>query len=146
MLRCLSADQSCACLQAAFCHTFDNICDLLRLILPTCNIIQEEERLSSCARNIINAHRNRIDPDRIMLFHDHCQFHFSAASVCTGQKDRLLHLLNLSKGKRSGKSAEPAEHFRTHRLFHMLFHQFHRSVTGLDINACFLIIHSLFSC
>ena len=70
MLRCLAADQRTVRLYAALSHTGNDRCDLLRIVLAACNIIQEKQRFTARTCNIVDTHRNSIDSDCIMLVHE----------------------------------------------------------------------------
>ena len=83
MLCRLSTDQCCIRLLTSLCHTFHDGCDLLRIILSACNIIQEEQWLTACTCNIVHAHGNRINTDRIMLVHHHCKLYLGSTTVCS---------------------------------------------------------------
>ena len=50
---------------------------------------------------------------------------FSTASVCSGKQYRLFHLFDLCKRKRTGKSTQSTEYFRTHCFLYVFFHKFH---------------------
>ena len=95
MLCRLTADQRSSRLKAAFCHTLDDISDLLRLIFPARDVVQEKEGLSARAGNIVHAHCHCVDPDGIMFVQDHGDLHLCPASVGSGQQDRIFHLLDL---------------------------------------------------
>ena len=100
MLGCFSADQSCSGLCTAFYHTAYDLCDLFRIILAACNIIQEKQRLCPCAGNIVDAHCHCIDSNGVMLVHNHGKLYLCSASVCSGNKSRLLHIFKCTHGKR----------------------------------------------
>ena len=57
-------------LYAALCHTTYDCCDLLRIVLATCNIIKEEQRLPACTGNVVHTHRYGVNTDGIMLIHE----------------------------------------------------------------------------
>ena len=123
MLCCLTADQGSLRLKTAFGNTFYDICDLFRIILAAGNVIQEKQRLTAGAGDIVYTHSHGIYTDGIMLIHNDGQFYFSTASVCSGQKYRLFHLFDLCQRKCTGESAQTAQHFFAHCFFNVFFHQ-----------------------
>ena len=56
-----------ACLLAALRHTGHDRRDLLRIVLAAGNIVQEKQRLAACTCNIVHAHGNTVNTDRVML-------------------------------------------------------------------------------
>ena len=141
MLRGLASDQSSIGLTAALCHAFYNIRDLFRIILSAGNIIQEKQRLTACTGDVIDTHGHSINADGVMLVHDDGQLYLGSASVCSGKKNRVLHLLDLCQGKAAGKTADSSQYLRTHGALYMLLHQFHRLVSGLNVYSSVLVIH-----
>ena len=85
MLCSLSAYERSACHLAACCHTFYDLGDLFRIVLAAGNIIQEKQRLSACAGNVVNAHCNGIYSYGVMLVKDKCQLDLCAHAVGSGQ-------------------------------------------------------------
>ena len=69
MLRRLSADQRRAGLPAALCHPFYDSGNLFRIIFAAGNIIQEKQRFSPCAGNIVDTHGHTVDSHSVMLIH-----------------------------------------------------------------------------
>ena len=138
----LASDQGSPRLTASVCDALDNFRDLLRIVLPTGDIIQKEKRLSPGAGNVIDAHGHTVDTDRIVLIHQESQLQLCSHAVCSGNKRGLFHVLKAFHGKSTGKSAETAQHFGAGRCFHILFHQFHGLISGLNIYSCISVIHN----
>ena len=143
MLCCLAADQRRLRLYTALCHTAYDRCDLLRIVLATCNIIKEEQRLPSGTGNVVHTHRYGVNTDRIMLIQKKCQLHLRAAAIGTGKKHRLLHLFDLRQRKCARKASQSTKYFFTHCPLYMLFHKLHRTVTSFNVHSCLFVIHFL---
>ena len=92
MFCCLTADQGRTGLYASLCHTAYDLSNFFRIVLTTCNIIQEKQRFCTCTCDIIHAHGNCINSYGIMLVHDHGKFYLGSTSVCTGYQSRLFHI------------------------------------------------------
>ena len=78
-----AANQSSAGLYAAFADTFHDVCNPFGNILPAGDIVKEKQGLCSAADNIIDAHGNTVNSDRIMLVHQKRQAQFGADTVCS---------------------------------------------------------------
>ncbi len=139
----LSADQRRSRLEAAFCHAAYDRGNLLRIVLPAGNIVQKEQRFSSCTGDIVHTHGHTVDPHCIMPVQKERQLQLCPHSVRTGYQRGFLHVFKCTHGKCARETAQAAQHLRSHGLLHMLLHKLYRSVTGLDVNTCILIIHSL---
>ena len=141
MFCCLAADQGSFRLYTACGYAFYDLCDLLGNIFAACDIVQEKERFAACARDIVYAHGNAVDTDGIMLVHKKGELDLGSDTICTGYQGRLFHILDLFQGKCTGKTTQSAKHFRAHCRLYILFHQFHRFVSGFNIHSRTLVIH-----
>ena len=89
-----AADECRAGLDTALSHTADDGSDLFGDVLAACDIVKEEQRTSTAADDIVDAHSNGIDTDGVMLVHQDCHLDLGAASVGTGDENRFLHTGN----------------------------------------------------
>ena len=134
----LAADQRAACLTAALCDTGNHLCDLLRVVLADCNIVEEEQRLCTAAGDIVYAHGNAVDANGVVLVHQERQLELGADAIRTGNEDRILHAIEI----RTEQAAEAAE--RTHNAlgkgaFYHRLHQLDRFVACGNVNAGSLV-------
>ena len=81
MLCGLTAYQRSACHLTAHSNALYDLCDLLRIVLAACNIIQEKQGFSACAGNVVHAHGNCVNAYGIMFVQDEGQFDLSAYTV-----------------------------------------------------------------
>ena len=146
-LRGLSADQRGIRLPAALRNPAYDGRDLLRFIFAACNVIQEKQRFTACAGNVVDTHRHTVDPHRIVPVHEKRQLQLCPHTVRTGYQSRLFHLFKPFHGECSGKTAQVRQNLRAHRPLHMLLHQFHCLIAGLNVHAGSLVIycHCFFS-
>ena len=133
-----AADQRAACLTAALCDTGNHLCDLLRVVLADCNIVEEEQRLCTAAGDIVYAHGNAVDANGVVLVHQERQLELGADAIRTGNEDRILHAIEI----RAEQAAEAAE--RTHNAlgkgaFYHRLHQLDRFVACGNVNAGSLV-------
>ena len=139
--RRFAANEGAARFPAGPGDTFDNVRHLLGIDLVHGDIVQEKQRFAACACNIVYAHGNAVDTDGIMLVHKKGELDLGSDTICTGYQGRLFHILDLFQGKCTGKTAQSAKHFRAHCRLYILFHQFHRFVSGFNIHSRTLVIH-----
>ena len=99
MFCCLTTDQRCLGLYTAFCNTFYDLSDLLRIVFTAGNVVQEKQRFAACTCNIIHAHGHGINSDGIMLVHNHGYLNLGSASICSGNQSRLFHIFEFLHGK-----------------------------------------------
>ena len=90
----LAADQRRAGLHAALRHAGNNLRNLLRVILPARDIVQEKQRLAACAGHVIDTHRDTVDSNCIMAVHHEGQLQLRSDTVRPGQKRRMFHSLH----------------------------------------------------
>ena len=140
-LRRLPADQGGSRLSAAVRHALYDRSDLLRIIFPAGDVIQEKQRFSARAGNVVDAHRHAVDPHGIMPVHQERQLQLRSHAVRSGNQGGLFHIFKALHGKGSRKTTQPSQDLGTHGLLHVLLHQLNRSVTGFNIHSGILIIH-----
>ena len=68
----LPANERTARHLAAICNTRNDLCYRFALKLPYCDVIKEEERFSTRSQDIVHAHGNQIDADRIVIVRKLC--------------------------------------------------------------------------
>ena len=134
MFRGLTADKGASGLLTPFRNTLDDLSDLLGMIFAAGYIIQEEQRLAASAHYVIDAHCDRIDTYRVMFVHKERDLDLCSASVGSRNEHRIFHVFVLCHRECPGKTSEPSDNFRTVRFLYKALDQFHRLVSGFDIN------------
>ena len=109
VLRGLAAEQSAACLDAAFGNALDDLGDLLRNDLAHRNVVLEEQRLGAADHEVIDAHGDQVDADGVVLVHRLGDGELRAHAVRTSSENGLLVLAQLEQ---TGKTAEAAHDLR----------------------------------
>ena len=135
VLRGFTADQGAAGLNAAFRNAGDEGGDFLRLISADGNIIKEEQGLCSAADDIVDAHGDTVNADRVVDAHELCNPLLRSDPVCTGDKDRIFHAGQL-RPEQSAESADIRDHAGDKGALNMLLHQTDTFVSGFNIDAC----------
>ena len=136
----LSAVQTASSLNAAFCHTRDDLRYLLRHILAQSNVVQEYQRLGATANYIIDTHGNAVDTDGIVLIHQKGNLEFSTNTISAGYQYRLFDTSQIQL-IHTAESSDGIQYTRSNGTGHMLLHQFHSPVTSGNIHTgCFIAV------
>lgn len=77
-------------------------------VLTACDVVEEEQRFSAGACDIVHTHGNGINADGVVFIKNHGELHLGSASVCTGKQHRLFHFFDFCQGKSAGKTAKAA--------------------------------------
>ncbi|CDN45272.1 hypothetical protein BN871_GZ_00050 [Paenibacillus sp. P22] len=134
----LAPDQGAACLHAAFGDAGDDRLDLGRLHLARRQVIEEEQRLGALHDDVVDAHGDGVDADRVMLVHGKSEHQLRADAVGAGDEHRLLVLV-LVEAEHASEAAQAAQHLGAERSFHMLLHPFDRFVARRDVDSGLLV-------
>ena len=67
MFRRLAADEGATRVDAPLGHAADDCCDLFGDVLPAGDVIEEEERLCAAADDVVDAHCDAVDADRVVF-------------------------------------------------------------------------------
>ena len=137
MLGCLTANQSTVALHAAVSYTFNDRSDLFRIVFAAGDIVQEKQRASAAADNIVDTHGNRVDSDGIMFIHQKGNFQLGPDTIGTGNQDGIFHLI-ACQGKQSAETSQIGHDIGAEGLLYVLFHESNRSI------ACFYVDTGVF--
>ncbi|MNJ47952.1 hypothetical protein D3C77_431300 [compost metagenome] len=100
-----ATDQGAARLTAAICNSGHNRLDLGRNYFIAGEVVQEKERLRPLNDNVIDAHRHRVNPDRIMLVHRKSDFQLRSDAIRPRNEDWLLIFIFV-QAEQSAKAAQ----------------------------------------
>ena len=132
--RGLAADQRATCLAAAFGDAADDRRALVRIELAGREIVEEEQRLGALHDDVVDAHGDEIDADRVVLAGLDGDLELGADAVIGGDQHRIGEARSLEVEQ----SAEPADFAvcagpsrGAHGRLDLLDHQ----VAGIDIDA-----------
>ena len=129
----LAADQRRAGLHAAVANAFDDLLDPLRDVLAAGNVVQEKQRLCTDANNVVDAHRNAVDADGIVLIHQKGELQLGADAVRTGDQNRLRDPGQI-QSKKTAEAAHVGADAGGNGRGNVALHQLHGLVTGGDIH------------
>ena len=128
----LASDQCAARLTASFGDPFDNLLRLWHGKFARSEVIQKEERFRSGHRNVIHAHRDQVDADRVVLIHHECDFELCPDSIGREGEGSITEI------KQPGKVPDRAHHLpRSLPPVGQVFNQgFDRGSLEVDVDSC----------
>src|SRR3954465_8603314 len=89
----LASNESTPCLLATCGNALDDLRGDCNIKFPAGEVVQKEQRFRTLHENIIYAHGDQIDADRIMPVQLECQFQLRAHAVGAGHQYRLAIFL-----------------------------------------------------
>ena len=134
----LAADERRAGLYTAFGNPRDDVRDPLRDIFAAGDVIQEKQRFCTAGDDVVDAHRDAVDADRVVLVHQKGELEFGADPVGAADQDRPGHAGQVQL-KQAAETAKAPDRARGHGARDMLFHQLDRGVSGGDVHTGHLI-------
>ena len=133
VLRGLPADERTARLAAAGRDAADELRGLRRIEPPDGDVIEEEQRLGAAADDVVGAHRDEVDPDRVVATERGRDRGLGPDAVGRGDEHRLA--VARRDRDRPAEPAEPAEHLRPPRALDGRPHELDGPVAGIDVDA-----------
>jgi hypothetical protein len=129
----LAADERCAGLAAAFCNPGDNPPRRIHLELPGGVVVQKKQRLGTQHGDVIDAHGNQIDADRVVTPHLDRQLELGAYPVGARDQHRLAIAVDRQL-EQPPKAAEAAEHTDTAGALNQRFDGLDELIAGIDVH------------
>ncbi len=134
----LAADQRASRLPAAFGDACHDVAAGAHVELAGGEVVEEEQRLGALDHEVVDAHRDKVDPDGVVLAGRYGDLQLGADAVGAGDEDRVLVAggLEVEQGAESaqtGIGADPCGGFRQ-RL-----DRIDESSAGVDVNTGILI-------
>ena len=112
---CFTTDQRAASLLATESHAFDHVRGCRHIEFAASEIIEEEQRLGTLHQNVVDAHRNQIDTNRVMLIQMKCQFQLGTNAVGTRDQHRFFEFF--ADFKHRAKTTDTGHDAFAHRAF-----------------------------
>ena len=134
----LAADQRAACLSAAIGDARDDGCALIGIELAGCEIVEEEERLGPLHDEVVDAHGDEIDADRIVDAGVDGDLEFGADAVICRDEDGIGKARGLQV-EQAAEAADLAIGARSPRRAHHRLDLFHQRIAGIDVDPCLRI-------
>ena len=137
MLGGLTADERAARLHAAFRDAADDLGDALGHVPAAGDIVEKEKRLCAAADDVVDAHGDAVDADRIVLIEKLGDAELGADAVRARNEHGLLHPRHVER-----EEAAEAADIRLavgHGARDVLLHELHRAVARGDVDARLLI-------
>ena len=99
------------------------------MIFANRNVVQEKQRLGALGDDIVDAHRDDVLSNGIMLIHHKGQFQLRPDSICTADQHRLFHVQR-TQIKQAAEAADAAHHAEAAGFFNVFFNQTNRLVSS----------------
>ena len=133
-----AAHKGAACLAAAFRNARDDALRDAGLKFAAGEIVEKKQRLGALSQDIIGAHGDKIDTDRIVNARVEGEHQFCADAIRAGHKDGILpvFLLQVEQGAEAAKTAHDTGAPR--RLGHWR-DRFDQSLACLNIDTGILV-------
>ena len=134
MLGGFAADKRTARLNAALGDTLNNGGYLFGNVFADCDVVKEKQGLRAAADDVVYAHCDRVDTDRVVLVEQKSQLDFCADAVGAAYEDRLLHTLEVGS-EQSAEAADARNNALDIGARNVLFHKLNAFVACGDVYA-----------
>ena len=140
----LAADQRAACLAATGCDAADDRSTLVGIELAGGEVIEEEQRLRALDDQIVDAHGDEVDADRVVLVGIDGDLQLGADAVIGGNQHRIGEARSLQI-EEAAETADFAVSAGAAGRAHRRLDLFDQQVAGIDIDARVAIGQTVFS-
>ena len=96
-------------------------------------VIEEEERLGAQREDVVHAHGDEIDADRIVAVELESELQFRAHAVGAGDQHRLP--ITFRHFEQRAEAADAGEHAGSHRALRVRLDPFDERIAGIDVDA-----------
>ena len=132
MLGRLAAQQRAAGHHAAVGDAGHQFADPLGHRAADRDVVLQEQRFGTAHHEVVDDHRDEVDPDGVVLVHRLGDGQLGADAVGRGRQHRLA--IAAAQREQPGESAETAAHFGPGGLLGQRFQEFDGAVTGFDVD------------
>ena len=132
----LAAEQHALRLQAALVDAGHDVGDLLGLHLADHQVVEEEERDGAAGRDVVDAHRDKVDADGAELAHGAGDLDLGADAVGAGDEHGVLEPW---QAHRAAKTAQATEDERVLGALEARLEQVDGAVARLDVDSRFFV-------
>jgi hypothetical protein len=142
-LRGLAADQGAARVLAALRDTFDDLRRSLDVELAARVVIEEEKRLGAEREDVVHAHRDEIDADRVVAVELEGELQLRSDAVGARHEHRLL--IAFRHFEERAEAADAREHAGAHRAARVRLDAIDERVARVDVDAGVAVRERAFS-
>ena len=129
-----AADQRATGLFAAERDALDDFGGGIHIELAAGEIIEEEQRLRALHQDVVDAHADQVDADRVVAIQFEGELEFGADAVGAGHQHRFA--VFFGDLHQRAEAADAVEHFRAHRALGKRFDVFDQAVARVDVHTC----------
>ena len=95
-------------------------------------VIEEKQRFGALHQNVVDAHRDQILADGVVLVHLERQLQLGADAIGAGDQHRLAIVLR--QFHQRAEAADAAQHLGAQRAFGVGLDALHQGIAGVDID------------
>jgi hypothetical protein len=129
----LAADQGAARLAAALGDAADDRLDLPGIETPDRDVVEEVERLGARHQDVVDAHRDQVDPDGVVTAREARDLQLGPDAV--GRRDQDGLAVFRRHAHQTGEAADPADHLGAVGRARERRDAAHRIVARVDVDA-----------
>ncbi len=133
MLGGLAADQRAARLLAARGDALDDIGGDADVEPLAREVVEEEQRLGALDEDVVDAHRDEVDADRVVPVEREGELQLGADAVGAGDQHRLA--IALRQLDQRAEAADAGQHLGPHRPLRERLDALDQRVAGIDVDA-----------
>ncbi len=127
---------------ASVSHSLYDFSHLLRPVFAYGYIVEEKQRFSSAADDIIDAHCHSVDTYGVVLVHHECDFQLRPYTVSARYQHRFL-VFAFVQCKKSAEASYVGKHFGSECAPYIFPHQPYGFVAGFNINPGRFVVYHL---
>ena len=133
MLRRFAADQCATREFAAVRDALDHVGGDVDIESLADEVIEEEQRLRALDEDVVDAHRDEVDADRVVAAEPLRELELRADAIGSGDQHRFAE--PLADLDQPAEAADAGEHFRAHRSLGEWLDPFDERIAGVDVDA-----------
>ncbi len=134
VLRHLAAEQRAARAPAALGHARDHLLDLFGDELADRDVVEEEQRLGALRRDVVDRHRDAVDPDRVAPVGEPRDQRLRADAVGRRHEQRIAEALPVD-GEQAAEPADVADDLGPERRADVRLDELDRLLARGDVDA-----------
>ncbi len=95
-------------------------------------VVEKEQRLGTLDQDVVDAHRDQVDADRVVLVHRECELELGADAVGPGDQHRFA--VALRQLDQRTKTADAGQDLGTQRALGKWLDRLDQPVAGIDVD------------
>ena len=114
-------------------HALDHVRGDVDVELAACEVVEKEQRLGALDEDVVDAHRDQVDADRVVAVEREREFQLGADAIGAGDQHRVAK--TLADLDQPSEAADAREYFRPHRALRERLDALDQRIPGVDVDA-----------